>query len=172
MHIRWVVNRLEDSFRSTSPTRTLTAGGVTVTLMISILSLFFLLVLLAGAQRPPKSINAFYQQSLAARGITSLTCGAAALLRPSIAAAAAATEQQLSTSEFVAKWPYQKPTDILDYVYATAPDGDVDAVISAMDKFAAVYPMYKLTPFKASILSKEVANVQPSHVLELGTFFG
>ena len=48
---------------------------------------------------------------------------------------------RLSTNEFASKWPYQKPSDILDFVYDYAKDGDADAVIQAMDIFASVYPM-------------------------------
>jgi hypothetical protein len=88
------------------------------------------------------------------------------------ARANAAEQKKLSTSEFVAKWPFIKPQDILDFIYSETVPGDVSGVLRAMDQFASYYPMYKLTPVKASILSHAVSSVNPRQVLEIGTFFG
>mmetsp|Transcript_6872 Transcript_6872/g.9488 ORF Transcript_6872/g.9488 Transcript_6872/m.9488 type:complete len:242 (-) Transcript_6872:13-738(-) len=41
-----------------------------------------------------------------------------------------------------------------------------------MDTFASYYPMYKLTPFKARILTSAVEQSKPSNILELGSFLG
>jgi predicted O-methyltransferase YrrM len=45
-------------------------------------------------------------------------------------------------------------------------------VISAMDSFASYYPMYKLSPEKANFLKNTVKKVNPTNILEIGTFFG
>ena len=37
--------------------------------------------------------------------------------------------------EFQAKWTYAKAQDILPYIYATAKEGQVDDILSAMDEF-------------------------------------
>jgi predicted O-methyltransferase YrrM len=41
-----------------------------------------------------------------------------------------------------------------------------------MDDFALAYPMYKLSPRKAEILTAELNRFRPKNILEIGTFFG
>ena len=79
-----------------------------------------------------------------------------------------------SSEQFRALYPYTTPQDFVTYLLKAVPRaGNPEAVLSAMDEFAMHYPMYKLTPFKASILDRELRQSQPTRsVLELGSFFG
>ena len=73
---------------------------------------------------------------------------------------------------FMEKYPYSKPSDILHYIYDTAEEGNVNSVLTAMDKFSRVYPMYKLSPEKVNFLNNAIATTKSQKILELGTFFG
>ncbi len=73
---------------------------------------------------------------------------------------------------FMEKYPYSKPSDILQYIYDTAEEGNIDSVLTAMDKFSRVYPMYKLSPEKVNFLNNAIATTKSQKILELGTFFG
>lgn len=48
-----------------------------------------------------------------------------------------------SSGSFYNDWPYLTPSDILPYLRATANPGDIDSVLSAIDRFAGFYPMYR-----------------------------
>jgi len=70
-------------------------------------------------------------------------------------------------------FPYQQPGDIIKYVtYRNPKIGSIDEVLNILDDFAKKYPMYKLSKFKADILSNEIIRQKPKKVLEIGTFFG
>ena len=73
---------------------------------------------------------------------------------------------------FMEKYPYSKPSDLLQYIYDTAEEGNVNSVLTAMDKFSRVYPMYKLSPEKVNFLNNAIATTKSQKILELGTFFG
>ena len=82
-------------------------------------------------------------------------------------------------ASFYAQYPYQKPSDILPFIFNNARKGDTSAVIKAMDLFHNNYPMYNLSPVKAGLLSREVREVSKlqnvegrQRILELGSFFG
>lgn len=77
-----------------------------------------------------------------------------------------------SREEIYANYPYQRPTDLLRFVESYSSEGDAKSVLFAMDRFAEAYPMYKLSPTKASILVRSVKSSQPKRVLEIGSFFG
>ena len=77
-----------------------------------------------------------------------------------------------SDINFMEKYPYSQPSDILQYIYDTAEEGNINSVLKAMDKFATVYPMYKLSPEKVNFLNNEIVNTRSQNILELGTFFG
>jgi hypothetical protein len=46
-----------------------------------------------------------------------------------------------NSAEFYMKWRYAQPSDILPYIYASAKQGDADAILKAMDEFGTYYPM-------------------------------
>lgn len=73
---------------------------------------------------------------------------------------------------FMEKYPYSQPSDILKYIYDSAEEGNVDSVLKAMDEFANVYPMYKLSPEKVFFLNDQILTTRSQNILELGTFFG
>lgn len=73
---------------------------------------------------------------------------------------------------FMERYPYSKPSDILQYIYDTAEEGNINSVLIAMDKFSRVYPMYKLTPEKVNFLNNAITTTKSQNILELGTFFG
>lgn len=75
-------------------------------------------------------------------------------------------------AEFYAEWPYAQPKDILPYVFENSQRGDLGAIISAIDEFGDYYPMYKCGDEKGIILETLVKDVNPKHVVELGTFLG
>ncbi|KAI3428022.1 hypothetical protein D9Q98_006408 [Chlorella vulgaris] len=77
-----------------------------------------------------------------------------------------------SSGSFYNDWPYLTPSDILPYLRATANPGDIDSVLSAIDRFAGFYPMYRCGPEKGAILESLVARQRPQLALELGTFMG
>jgi predicted O-methyltransferase YrrM len=77
-----------------------------------------------------------------------------------------------SDINFMEKYSYSQPSDILQYIYDTAEEGNINSVLKAMDKFATVYPMYKLSPEKVNFLNNEIVNTRSQNILELGTFFG
>jgi predicted O-methyltransferase YrrM len=83
-------------------------------------------------------------------------------------------DADLSNTEFLGKWPYAKPADILPYLYAAGKKGDVDSILAAMDAFGERYPMYKLGDEKGRILEEELKKLPapPERCVELGTFLG
>lgn len=91
----------------------------------------------------------------------------------SIATASYASDTS-DPAEFYAKYPYQKPSDILKYIYDKAKPGDAKSVLNAMELFTTRYPMYSLSHAKAQLLCKEIVldNEHPTQILELGTFLG
>lgn len=105
--------------------------------------------------------------------VTSFIAGATLVAAQRVAAA---DRDRISTSEdFRAKFPYTTTTDFVSYLLQVVPkEGDPDSVLKAMDEFAENYPMYKITPFKASLLDRELRRTQPppKSVLELGSFYG
>lgn len=70
------------------------------------------------------------------------------------------------------KYPYIKPSDILPYIYDNSKQGDFHSVTAAMDDFSKVYPMYKLSPLKASLLVQTLQESMPQSILEIGSFLG
>ena len=69
-------------------------------------------------------------------------------------------------------YSYQSSADFLRFLTDFSAEGDFSSVVQAMDVFAEVYPMYKLTPAKAALLANTVSLSQPLQVLEIGSFFG
>lgn len=70
-------------------------------------------------------------------------------------------------------FPYAAPSDFIRYLDTVVPEqGRPDKVLAAMDRFAAVFPMYKLTPRKAAILTGALKKAKPRQCLEIGSFFG
>ena len=110
------------------------------------------------------------------------TVGSSMSISVAIASAFPGTVSSLaseSLASFYARYPYQKPSDILPFIFDTAREGDTSGVIKAMDIFHNRYPMYNLTPTKAAVLSREVGEVGKlqsvrgrRRLLELGSFFG
>ena len=96
------------------------------------------------------------------------TSATAAVSFSSATNARAASQETMTTPEFMNAWPYRAPKDILPYIFANAAEGDVTAVLQSMDTFATYYPQYKLTPQKADILSNAIKESNPRFVLELG----
>lgn len=70
------------------------------------------------------------------------------------------------------KYPYIKPSDILPYIHDNSKQGDFYSVTAAMDDFSKVYPMYKLSPLKASLLVQTLKESMPQSILEIGSFLG
>jgi catechol O-methyltransferase len=69
-------------------------------------------------------------------------------------------------------YPYQVPSDILAYLKDYSEEGDAVSVLRALDEFSDSYPMYKLTPEKATVLVGVVNTYKPTCILEIGSFFG
>lgn len=92
--------------------------------------------------------------------------------------AATASAGAGDAASFYSEWPYAKPSDVLPFVRATAPQGDVQAVLDALDSFAEHYPMYRVGPEKGALLEAELEEWSSqnksgiSRALELGTFLG
>lgn len=74
--------------------------------------------------------------------------------------------------KFMETYPYSQPSDILQYIYDTAQEGNIKSVLTSMDEFSRVYPMYKLSPEKVNFLNNEIVTTKSKNILELGTFFG
>jgi len=74
--------------------------------------------------------------------------------------------------DFYESWPYQKPEDILNYIYSNSEKGNFKTVVKAMDDFASYYPMYKLSPQKVKLIERCINTFKPIQILEIGTFFG
>lgn len=92
-----------------------------------------------------------------------------------VAAQRVAAAERSRSEDFRARFPYTTTNDFVSYLLQVVPkEGDPDSVLRAMDEFAVHYPMYKLTPFKASLLDRELRRTQPppKSVLELGSFYG
>ena len=73
---------------------------------------------------------------------------------------------------FYSDWPYRTPADILPFIHATAQQGDANAVLAAIDTFAAAYPMFRSGPEKGQLLERLVSECRPALALEVGTFMG
>ena len=70
------------------------------------------------------------------------------------------SQESLSSSEFREKYPYRTSQDFVNYILSNTREGDTDGVLLAMDKFAKVYPMYKLTPAKGNcVMSYKYDNI-------------
>lgn len=110
------------------------------------------------------SLRVAAQQSLQ-RQLLGTTAALTMLALPSVA--------RSDDAAFRERYPYATPRDFIQYLDAVVPEqGRPDKVLSAMDKFASVYPMYKLTPRKAKILTDALQRAKPLHCLEIGSFFG
>lgn len=78
-----------------------------------------------------------------------------------------------NNNNFYEQYPYQKPIDILKFIYENSKKGSPDSVLIALDIFHSNYPMYNLTPQKAKILTNAInQHINNKLILELGTFFG
>ena len=85
-----------------------------------------------------------------------------------LARAAAADD----AASFYAEWSYSKPSDVVPYVERFAARGDPASVLRAYDDFGARFPSYKLGAEKAKLYGDELAAIDPTTVIEIGTFLG
>jgi catechol O-methyltransferase len=144
--------------------------------MIVIISLVFLLRLIAQSTEASTSSLLRYRQRLNTVIKNTLNLlpviATTITLRPHISYAARISKSFPSKGEIYSQYPYQKPSDIIRFIDDYSEEGNSDSVLHAMDVFSTVYPMYKLSPAKAKILTDVVTSVQPTSILEIGTFFG
>ena len=92
------------------------------------------------------------------------TAAATALARRAEAAGGGGTVNVRDASEFRERYPFVEPKDFIPYLRAEAKEGDFDSVVRAMDRFAEVYPMYKLSNEKVSFLAKQVCVCHGYHI--------
>mmetsp|Transcript_27286 Transcript_27286/g.42655 ORF Transcript_27286/g.42655 Transcript_27286/m.42655 type:complete len:351 (-) Transcript_27286:673-1725(-) len=74
--------------------------------------------------------------------------------------------------DFYTKWPFEKPSDVLPFVFANARKGHPEEILSALDEFGKYYPNYRLGSEKGDILESKLKEINPKNCLEIGTFWG
>jgi len=75
-------------------------------------------------------------------------------------------------ASFYAEWSYSKPSDVVPYVERYAARGDPASVLRAYDDFGERFPTYKLGAEKAALYGDVLAAIDPTTVIEIGTFLG
>ena len=77
-------------------------------------------------------------------------------------------------ASFYAEWSYSKPSDVVPYVERFAARGDPASVLRAYDDFGASVSQLRkfLRRRKGEAYGDELAAIDPTTVIEIGTFLG
>ena len=135
--------------------------------------LFALLALLALGAAELRPASTRLAKSLGASSRRRIFHESCAIAAGCLLAGAQRVSASVTGDDFRSRFKYEQPSDFVNYLREAVPQkGDADAVLRAMDEFANYYPMYKLSPLKASILTTAVRKASPTTVLEIGSFFG